>query len=98
MNEKLSDLVWGTLCLTGGTLLLLHLDRIVQLDQGSGAKLNAWFREKLGNSFLNTEIWSIGPPAGHRSSRIGFRVVGFALIITGVMLLWFSLRQYLNNL
>jgi hypothetical protein len=67
---------FGTLYLVAGALLLTYLDKIVEFDQKSGIKLKTFFRRKLGDSFLNRELWSVGTPSSYRTSRIVFHLAG----------------------
>ncbi|MGB7614861.1 MAG: hypothetical protein WBL56_20065, partial [Candidatus Acidiferrum sp.] len=92
MNEKLSIFFCGSLCLAAGALILQNIEALVQFDQQSGTKLNAWFKKRVKNPALNRELWSVGTESGSRNSRIVFRVVGVILILLGVALVGLSFR------
>ena len=92
MGEHLSDFLWGTLCVLAGLLILLNTDSLALFDQQSGIRSKAWFREKMGNSVLNRDLWTPGTPSGLRRSKAGFRIVGVIFLLAGTVLLGFSVR------
>jgi hypothetical protein len=53
MTENLYVLLWGTLSLATGTVLLQNLDGIARVDQLTGAKMNDWFQRVDGELFLS---------------------------------------------
>jgi hypothetical protein len=81
----------GSLHLVAGALLLTYLDEVVEFEQQFGIKLKAFFRRKLGNSFLNYELWPVGV-----SSRIGFRLVGLIFLFLGLAWLLPIFWRYLK--
>jgi hypothetical protein len=86
MSENLYELLWGTLFLAAGIVLLQNLDGIARLDQRTGAWMNDWFQKRLGNSFLNRELWSVGTPSGFRRSRIALQIAGIISLLVGAVL------------
>jgi hypothetical protein len=84
MTALHSDFLIGTLHLVAGALLLTYLDDVVEFEQQFGIKLKAFFRRRLGNSFLNYELWPVGVSSSYRASRIGFRLVGLIFLFLGL--------------
>ena len=89
MSENLYDLLWGTLSVATGIVLLQNLDGIARLDQRTGAIMNDSF-ENSGNSFLNRELWSVGTPSGFRRSRIVLQIAGIISLLVGAVLVGLS--------
>jgi len=95
MTALHSDFLIGTLHLVAGALLLVHLDKVVAFDQQFGIKRRAFFRRKLGNSFLNYELWPVRE-LNVRASRIGFRLLGLIFVLLGLAWLIPTFWSYLN--
>jgi hypothetical protein len=96
MSQRLDNFLWGSFYLVAGSVILLNLEAIVRFDQNSGLRLKSWFNKKLGKSFLNRELWSVGTPTGFKSSRIVFRIVSILCLVYGAVLLVLAFREYLR--
>jgi len=94
MEEPSKGFLIGTLHLVAGVFLLLYLDKVVEFDRKRRIKWKAFFRRKLGNSFLNHELWQDGISSSFRASRIAFRLMGVILLIIGIAWLLLTLRYW----
>jgi hypothetical protein len=95
MSEQARNLAWGIIYLMAGAAILKNLDTLATFDQRSGVKLNSWFKRKLGDSFLNREIYSVGTPSGLWRSKIGLRIAGVICLLAGLFLVSLSCFRYL---
>jgi hypothetical protein len=92
MTGALSDLVEGAIAIFAGIAILLNLDFVADFDQCWEAKVNAWLKRLLGNSFLTRNIYPVGTPNGLRKSRIFLRIAAIVLILSGLGLATMSAR------
>jgi hypothetical protein len=88
------NLIWAAVSLIAGTLFLLNVDRIARFDQDCGTKLKAWRHRKFGNSVLNRELWPVGTPQGHASSRLVVCIAGVVLLLTGIARMVLAFRVH----
>jgi hypothetical protein len=94
MSLYISNIIWATISLIAGILFLSNVNRIAQFNQTCGVKLKSFFHKKLGNSPLNRELWSIGTPSGHRSSRFVIRIAGVVFFLAGLARMVLAFRIY----
>jgi hypothetical protein len=92
------DFLIGTLHLVAGALLLTYSDDVAEFEQQFRIKLKAFFRRRLGNSFLNYELWRVGVSSSFRfrASRIGFRLLGLIFLSYGLAWLLPTFWRYLK--
>jgi hypothetical protein len=82
----------GVTAILAGVVLLLNLNSVANFDQRCGVRINAWLKERLGNSFLTRDVYSVGTPSGLRKSRIGLGIAGVVLVLGGLAIAAISLR------
>jgi hypothetical protein len=90
----ISNILWATIFLIAGILFLSNVNRIAEFNQTCGVKLKSLFHKKLGNSPLNRELWSMGTPSEHRSSRLVIRIAGAIFLLAGIARMVLALRVY----
>jgi hypothetical protein len=94
MSLGTSNILWATIFLIAGILFLSNVNRIAEFNQTCGVKLKSLFHKKLGNSALNRELWSIGAPSEHRSSRLVIRIAGVVFLLAGLARMVLALLIY----
>jgi len=95
MNRVLAFMAFGIINILAGGAVLLNLDSVANFDQRCGVRINAWLKERFGNSRITRDIYSVGNASGRRKSRTVFRVIGVVLILYGLVVAAISFRLLL---